>query len=80
MLRARIRAEPRTALRCPFLRTSAAEDSIAYPRGLQCGLRGGRRRAPSADEVTWFCTNGCHRSCPTYRQAQRPRGRLAQAS
>ncbi len=53
---------------CPFLRAAHNEPDLTYPHVLHCELRRGRARAPSADELAWFCTNGCHHSCTTYRR------------
>jgi hypothetical protein len=63
-------ARPRTAagLACPFLRAVRNEPDLTYPHGLGCELRRGATRAPSADELAWFCTNGHHHSCATYRR------------
>jgi hypothetical protein len=53
---------------CPFLRAARDEPDLTYPHGLRCELRRGPARAPSADELPWFCTNGCHHACATYRR------------
>lgn len=64
--------QPRTAdvLACPFLRAARNESNLTYPHGLGCELRRGPARAPSTDELAWFCTNGHHHSCATYRRWQ----------
>ncbi len=53
---------------CPFLQTVHDGPDGTYPHGAACGLRRGPARAPSADELAWFCTNGCHHGCATYRR------------
>lgn len=53
---------------CPCLRVVYNEPDIIYPHGVSCELRHGPARAPSADELAWFCTNGRHHGCATYRR------------
>lgn len=62
--------EPHTGAgtRCPFLRRVADEPYVIVPHGVGCVLRHGPLGPPSADEFAWFCTNGCHHGCTTYRR------------
>jgi hypothetical protein len=46
------------------------EPDMIYPHGVSCELRHGPARAPSADELAWFCTNGHHHGCATYRRSR----------
>ena len=52
----------------PARRVVYNEPDIIYPHGVSCELRHGPARAPSADELAWFCTNGHHHGCATYRR------------
>lgn len=56
------------AAACPHLRVVHQESDLVYPHGVSCVLRHGPARAPSADELAWFCTNGRHHGCVTYRR------------
>jgi hypothetical protein len=56
--------------RCPYLVTAARDRSYHYPHGLACDVREGGSRAPSADELAWFCSNGRQHGCPTYPRFQ----------
>lgn len=53
--------------RCPHLRRVGFDQAGSYPSGWQCALRRGHFRAPSEDELAWFCTNVRFRACPIYR-------------
>jgi hypothetical protein len=56
---------------CPYLRPADADDGgVLHPSGLICALRKAQLRAPSTDERRWFCTNGGHHRCPTYRTSR----------
>ncbi len=55
---------------CPFLESLMGEEAGSYPHGVTCRIRRDRTRAPSVDELAWFCTNGRHHGCPTYREAR----------
>ncbi len=59
-----------TPATCPFLDTLTGEEVGIYPHGVTCRIRRDRTRAPSTDELAWFCTNGRHHGCPTYREAR----------
>jgi len=41
---------------------------VIVPHGVSCELRHGPAGPPSADELAWLCTNGCHHGCTTYRR------------
>ena len=53
---------------CPFLRKVSDEPYVIVPHGVSCELRHGPAGPPSADELAWLCTNGCHHGCTTYRR------------
>lgn len=57
-----------TVQRCPFLDGPVANGGRGRVGELQCRLRADCRRAPSRDELAWFCTNGAFRACPNYRE------------
>ena len=59
---------------CPFLASVGGQPERTYPHGVQCALRRGPARAPSTDELVWFCTNGHHHACTTYRRWRRTGG------
>jgi len=59
---------------CPFLSSVDGQLEKTYPHGVQCALRRGPARAPSTDELAWFCTNGRHHACTTYRRCRRTGG------
>ena len=60
--------------RCPYLESSDEAQEPIDPHGFHCLLRQGPARAPSRDELAWFCTNGHHHSCSTYRRRSRTGG------
>lgn len=60
------RAERVAVVSCPFLKRVTGAVAQTFPSGYNCQLRRGRDRAPSVDELAWFCTNGRYRACPTY--------------
>jgi hypothetical protein len=59
---------------CPFLHPVNRDDEVTYPHGFSCRLRRGPLRAPSVDELAWFCTSGRHHVCPTYRRSRQTGG------
>lgn len=59
---------------CPFLQPVNGDDEVTYPHGFSCRLRRGPLRAPSVDELAWFCTSGRHHVCPTYRRSRQTGG------
>ena len=59
---------------CPFLHPVHRDVEVAYPHGFSCRLRRGPLRAPSVDELAWFCTSGRHHVCPTYRRSRQTGG------
>src|SRR5438874_12000111 len=56
------------ATHCPWLWQLQGSERLAVPHGRACALRPGLRRAPSADELAWFCTNARAHACPSYRR------------
>ena len=61
-------AAPPLERRCPWLTATTGQERAIYPHGFTCALRRDRERAPSADELAWFCSNGHFRACPTHRR------------
>jgi hypothetical protein len=52
--------------RCPFLHPADAEGETDRAGDVECGVRLGRRRVPSREELGWLCRLR-FRSCPAYR-------------
>ncbi|MEK7700615.1 MAG: hypothetical protein AAB418_01285 [candidate division NC10 bacterium] len=68
LLREEVEPQTDVAAACPFLRLVSDEPYVIYPHGVGCALRHGPAGPPSADELAWLCTNGCHHGCTTYRR------------